>query len=71
MPMPHSGARGSPVIDVRVVPDASCPNAAATLVPARTCQGVPLTVICTAVELNGFMNCSDWPKQQSVQAHTA
>ena len=46
-PMPHSGARGSPATEVRVVPGGCCASAAATLMPAGTWRGIPFTTICT------------------------
>ena len=68
-PMPHSGARGSPVMEVRVVPGVCCASAAATLVPAGTCSGVPFTTMCTrAGVLEAVMVCSGL---QSVQGHRA
>jgi hypothetical protein len=44
MPMPQSGARASPVTEKRQGPLAIM-TAAATLVPAATLTGLPLTVM--------------------------
>jgi hypothetical protein len=44
MPMPHSGARGSPLTEIRHAAPAII-NAAATVVPSRTFIRAPFTVI--------------------------